>query len=130
MGQFLSRLHMTQVYEAAETGNGRPLMELDTPLVFDSEIVGKVVAPAGFRTDLASVPRVPLAWWLTGGHGNRAAVIHDWLLEEGIVTRRIADRVFREALQASGTPTWRTWLMYLGVRIGAVFSTSTQAATN
>lgn len=122
MGRFLTELDMRQISEAAETGNGRPLMQLREPLHFHSEVLGRVVAaPRGFQTDLASVPRVPLAWWLTGGHGNRAAVIHDWLLEEGIVSRATADRVFREALQASGTPPWRTWLMYAGVRIGSLW---------
>lgn len=121
MARFLTPLAMEQVREAHETGNGRPWMRLTAPLVYESDLVGPVAVPAGFQTDLASVPRVPLAWWLTGGHGNRAAVVHDWLLDQPGLTRRTCDRVFREALVASGAPGWRTWLMYAGVRIGAMW---------
>jgi hypothetical protein len=120
MAAFLTTLAMRQIAEAHETRNGRPLMKIIAPLKYASDILAAtVVVPRGFTTDLASVPRIPLAWWLTGGHGNRAAVVHDYLLSSGEHDRRTCDRVFREALEASGAPGWRTWLMYAGVRIGA-----------
>jgi hypothetical protein len=123
MARFLTPLGIDQVAEAHETGNGRPLMRLHAPLLYESDLLGYVVTvPEGFETDLASVPRIPLAWWLTGGHGNRAAVVHDYLLGRPGLTRRTCDQVFREALVASGAPAWRTWLMYAGVRIGAWWS--------
>ena len=39
-----------------------------------------ITIPAGFRTDLASVPRLPFAYWLTGGTANRPAVLHDYII--------------------------------------------------
>lgn len=117
MGQYLTELHWGQISEAHETGTGRALYRIDSPLLFNSETLGLIAVPAGFLTDGASVPRIPLAWWLTGGHGNRASVIHDWLLDQHGVTRKVAAGVFREALEASGAPGWRTWLMYAGVRL-------------
>jgi hypothetical protein len=123
MAEFLTQLSMDQIAEAHETRNGRPLMKLREPLVFQSDVLGKTITvPKDFVSDLASVPRIPLAWWLAGGHGNRASLVHDKLLDDNEVPRKVADQVFREALKASGAPGWRTWLMYAGVRIGAWWS--------
>ncbi len=121
MSEFRSHLLTDMVQEAHETGSGRPMYQLHEDFVYFSDLLQRdVVVPKGYLTDFASVPRVPLAWWLTGGHGNRAAVIHDYLC--GTIDRATADKVFREALATSGTPGWRTWVMYVGVRIGAFFS--------
>jgi|SRR3990167_3334754 len=35
--------------------------------------------PAGTETDLDSVPRLPLAYWLVKGRARKSAVLHDWL---------------------------------------------------
>jgi hypothetical protein len=41
------------------------------------------VVPAGFKSNLASVPRLPVVFWLVGRRGDAAAVLHDWLYENG-----------------------------------------------
>jgi hypothetical protein len=82
------------------------------------------VVPAGFRTDFASVPRVVV--WLIPRFGRYtlAAVLHDWLVTEGIrrgaVSARDADGVFRRALRELGVMPLRRWLMWCGVRWGAL----------
>lgn len=78
------------------------LKRLGYPLEFDSEILGRVIiAPAGFETDLASVPRLPFAYLLFGGVGDPAAVMHDWAYSgRAGLTREQADALFREALAA------------------------------
>lgn len=82
------------------------------------------VVPAGFRTDLATVPRVVV--WLIArtGRYTRAAVLHDWLVTEGIrsaaVTSREADGLFRRVMRELGVPVLRRWLMWTGVRWGAL----------
>jgi hypothetical protein len=82
------------------------------------------VVPAGFRTDFASVPRVVV--WLIPRFGRYtlAAVLHDWLVTEGIasgaVSARDADGVFRRALRELDVPPLRRWLMWCGVRWGAL----------
>lgn len=82
------------------------------------------VVPAGFRTDFATVPRV--VTWLVPRFGvyTLAAILHDWLCTEGIrsgaVTSRQADGIFRRVMRESGVPVLRRWLMWAGVRWGAL----------
>ena len=86
--------------------------------------------PAGFVTDLASVPRLPLAWWVAGGRAARPAVLHDWcyqhhelLLADGSrvpVSRSEADALFAEAIRTdpfAGAGPISAALMPLAVRV-------------
>jgi len=89
------------------------------PYAFASAVTGTILlVPAGFVTDFASVPRVPIAYWLVGNTAHGAAVIHDWLYTTGAFPKETADAVFREAMRDAGVPWWRRWMMYLGVRWG------------
>lgn len=89
------------------------------PLIYDSDVAVKVfIVPEGFVTDFASVPRLPLAFLLTGDSAHEAAVIHDFLYSRGVVDRSTADAVFKEAAVASGEPAWKAALMWAGVRMG------------
>jgi hypothetical protein len=89
------------------------------PLIYCSDVAKTVfVVPEGFVTDFASVPRLPLAFLLTGDSAHEAAVVHDYLYREQQVSRSVADAVFREAAGISGEPGWKSWLMWAGVRIG------------
>jgi hypothetical protein len=84
----------------------------------------RFVVPAGFRTDFATVPRV--VTWLIPRFGayTLAAILHDWLVSEGIrsgvVSSREADGIFRRVMRESGVPVLRRWLMWAGVRWGAL----------
>ena len=73
--------------------------------------------PAGFVTDLTSVP-LPL-WFICPklGKHNKAAVIHDYLYQSKLRTRLMADAVFCEALGVLGVSQWQSGLMYWGVRL-------------
>ena len=103
---------------------GRQLFELIEDVVYESDLLGGVViVPAGYVTDLASVPKLPLAWLVAGGTGSEAAVIHDYLYvvhahNDEPITRATADAVFREAIAASGDTKAPGWLMWLAVRLG------------
>lgn len=89
------------------------------PFIYDSDVLhARITVPVGFETDLASVPRLPVVYLLTGATGNEAAVIHDYLYTMQPCTRAQADEVFYEALLAAGAPRWRAWLMWAGVRAG------------
>jgi hypothetical protein len=84
----------------------------------------RFVVPTGFRTDFATVPRV-IAWLVPRfGTYTLAAILHDWLCTEGIrsgvVTSRDADGIFRRVMRESGVPVLRRWLMWAGVRWGAL----------
>lgn len=90
---------------------------LNSPLVF-----GEIKVPAGFETDLASVPRVPIIYALWGARAHREAVIHDFLFRKdsdplmGFIE---ANKVFLEAMKSRGKPFYIRYPMYWGVCIGS-----------
>lgn len=74
------------------------------------------VVPGGFKTDLDSVPRVPLVYALFKGRATKSAVIHDYLY----VKRKgklLADAVFLEAMKAEGLPLRHRWPIYIAVAL-------------
>lgn len=73
--------------------------------------------PAGFETDLASVPR--LFWAVFPPHGKytRAAVLHDWLYHTHLTSRADADGLFLRVMLEHRTRRYRAHLMYRAVRI-------------
>jgi hypothetical protein len=110
MGSFLTALEVEHLPDGTK--------RLKAPLVYRSEALGRVLeVPEGFLTDFASVPRLPFAYWLAGGIGDEAAVVHDFLYRMGMVPRDLADKVYREALRASKVSGWRRGLMWAGVRL-------------
>ena len=114
MSGFLNRLHLVA---ASDQDDGRWL--LAAPLHYESDLAKKVIlVPAGFQTDLASVPRLPIVYWLTGDTSSAAAVVHDWLYQSHEVDRKTADRILEEASAVTGVPWWRRKLMFWGVRVG------------
>jgi hypothetical protein len=83
--------------------------------------------PSGYRTDLASIPRA-LHWLIPpAGPYEAAAVRHDVrcdALNAGRppVDSRTTDRAFRQDLRDLGMGVIRRWMMWLGVRLGALVS--------
>lgn len=112
-GRFLTGLHATKIHEAG--GLGRARWKLTAPLVYLSGRIGEVEVPTGFITDFASVPRLPLAYMLTGDTAHASAVVHDYLVD--IAPWDLAAKVFKEAMAAEGVPWWRRWPMYWAVRL-------------
>ncbi len=77
--------------------------------------------PAGFRTDLASIPRLARSLIPQNGRHRRAAVVHDYIYREAgrhTWTRKEADKCFLEAMKVDGVPKLRALTMYSAVRIG------------
>ena len=102
----------------SEDGYSAVLVE---DLVFTSRIgrgTIRVHVPKGFRTNFASTP-----WWLWAifpprGRWSRAAILHDYIYSQpGECSRFLADALFREAMESSGVPLWRRFLMYYAVRL-------------
>lgn len=111
--EFLTKLNAVRI----GTYQGRGLWQLYTPLVYASALLRRTVSvPKDFITDFASVPRIPGIWWIAGGMADEAAVIHDWMYNRKVGTRKIADKVFLEAMKASGVSFWRRYTMYAAVR--------------
>jgi Protein of unknown function (DUF1353) len=96
-------------------------------LVYPLRYVGAVdtfEVPAGYRTDFASVPRI--AVWLIPrfGRWTAAAILHDYLITDalpaGLLTPVDVDGLFRRILREEGVPPVKRYLMWAGVRWGAL----------
>ena len=73
---------------------------LTYPLIYYSALVDDIIAtPTDFVLDFASVPRMPIAYWLFGSRANAPAGTHDDLYRSGKYPRNIADLIFLEALK-------------------------------
>jgi len=115
---FMSELEARKVKEANSTGRAR--WRLLSMLIYRSEVLDRtIVVPAMFETDFASVPRIPMAYWLAGDTAQAAAVVHDYLCvydyTQGRITWKKAARVFLEAMAFEQVPLWRRWVMYSAV---------------
>jgi len=93
-------------------------------LLYQTEILnGVFICGRGIQTDLASIPRALWALFPKEDLYDAAAVVHDaayaGMLRSAAgpvhLTKAWADRIFREAMRASGVPMWRAELMYRAV---------------
>jgi hypothetical protein len=73
--------------------------------------------PVGFVTDFASVPAA--FTWLVPRYGvyTKAAVLHDFLCDGGLVSRADADGIFRRSMRELGVSLLRRWVMWAAVRL-------------
>jgi len=98
---------------------GKTIYRLKENLYFRREDGSLILIPAGFQTDLASVPRLPFIYTAWGNRSHREAVLHDWLYRldsDPLVSRLEADDYFRLAMISRHQP-WRIYYpMFLGVR--------------
>lgn len=97
-------------------------LDKDLQYLLDGQLF---IVPRGFVTDFASVPKI--LWWLFGPTGlwTWAAILHDWFcrmlhMRMPVVTAREADRYFRLACAELGVDFVTRWLMWTGVRWGAL----------
>lgn len=82
---------------------------------------GYELVPAGMSTDGASIPRFFLRIFSRDrGRHWVPALMHDLYYgsQPQGMTRREADRRFREAMRIYGVPAWSRWSMWLGLRLG------------
>lgn len=97
--------------------------QLDSPLRYLSDIVGYVQVPTGFQTDLASVPRVPIAFMLFGNRAHYEGVLHDYLFRSDAIPRATfseANDVFLEAMKVRGKNFFVRYAMWWGVKLGGL----------
>jgi hypothetical protein len=94
---------------------------LDSPLIYLSDILGRIEVPIDFETDFASVPRVPVAYTFFGDRAHCESVIHDYLYRTDSVpqaTYSQANDVFLEAMKVRGKGFFVRYSMYWGVVLG------------
>ena len=77
-----------------------------------------VVVPAGFVTDLASIPRVFWSLLPTDGVYTFPAIVHDYLYWTQTQTRETADDVFLYGMNDMGVSKVVAQAIYLAVRAG------------
>lgn len=82
-------------------------------LVFGQEII----VPKGFKTDLASVPRLLWSVFPPFGQHNNAAVVHDYLYKTKKISRVEADIIFLELMRLSRVGLIKRHLFFYAVRI-------------
>ncbi|EJC5177426.1 DUF1353 domain-containing protein [Salmonella enterica] len=73
--------------------------------------------PAGFVTDLASVPRIFWTILPPDGKYAKAAIIHDYLYDNALRTKKEADLIFLDGMTVLGVPKWKRTVMYWAVRL-------------
>lgn len=84
--------------------------------------------PAGFISDLASVPCLFRRTFPRFGPWNGAAIVHDYLYQAGAVagydiTREYADRVFLALMLSNpNCSRFKVRAMYIGVRLGGFYA--------
>ncbi|HEX6829376.1 MAG TPA: DUF1353 domain-containing protein [Burkholderiales bacterium] len=136
MSEFLTPLKMMVL--RSRTLTKRPLYQLTAPLVYYSDLLAReITVPAGAKTDLASIPYLPVLWLAFGDTAQYASVIHDHVYRSGgmvdglniYITKAEADEIFEEAMQVHvripGTdvddppvPWLPRKVMFSGVRVG------------
>ena len=97
---------------------------LEGELIYQSDLIGEdgepvlVTVPDKSPTDLASIPRIFRLLFAKNGRHRPAAVPHDHLCKLGLdFPRRLADRIFMEAMKLVGVKRWKRYPMYWAVRI-------------
>lgn len=115
MSHFITKLATENVSDI-----GQGIWRVLNPFSYYSDILGReITVEVGFLTDYASVPRIPIAYWLCGDTAHLPAVLHDWLFHNHhICDEHTANRVLLEAMHVNGEPNWRAEMIYLGVEIG------------
>lgn len=95
-GAGMFRIHKPFTYEIGSLGSGNV-----------------VTVPAGFDTDLCSVPRLARPFIMQAGSPGKAAILHDWLLS---TKDPRANNIFSEALRVAGVTGFTHWLLVAAVR--------------
>lgn len=108
--------------EALDDGYHWKLLEA---FVYDIGELGgadNIVVPAGFVTDMGSVPH--FLWGIIDpwGKASKAFLIHDFLYETRLRSRLVSDAILLEGMEVLGVNWLKRKLIYNGVRIGGWFA--------
>jgi len=97
------------------------VFSLQKPLVYKSNLVPLLISvPVGFRTDLATIPKILHSLARPSGDLLEASIVHDWLYSSLCpinISRTESDKVFLEAMLDCSVPKWKAYLAYWIVRL-------------
>ena len=92
---------------------------LNAPLFYESEHLGCMICvPTGFKTDFASVPRIPFVYACWGNRAHHEAVVHDAMYRIDFtpkVSFNDANKVFLEVMKVRNKPLRIRLPMYCAV---------------
>lgn len=120
MGRFLTPLQVTATGEYAPDtryGPGNPLFRLDAPLVYEADDGTRYEVPAGYVTDLASIPQQFQQRAPQDSLAAAPGALHDYLYTSHAMPRAEADRLFRQGLREAGLPLGQRLAMWGAVRL-------------
>ncbi|EBE6564298.1 DUF1353 domain-containing protein, partial [Salmonella enterica] len=63
---------------------------------------------------------VPRIFWTIlppDGKYAKAAIIHDWMYDNALRTKKEADLIFLDGMTVLGVPKWKRIIMYYAVRL-------------
>ncbi len=88
------------------------------PITFKARIDGEIVdinIPKGFVTDFASTPKS--LWWFFGPIGIHIipATIHDYIYTSKLYSKKVADKLFYDAMKDYGVGSLKAWSVYKAV---------------
>ena len=109
---------LTTLSTTAERGSENLI--LNKPLsYYDLANNAIYTAPAGFETNLASIPKALRSFVDNDDpHIKDAAVIHDWIYTEKSLTRAQCDAVLFRACRSLGCGLIKAYVVYFSVRMG------------
>ena len=77
----------------------------------------EITVPAGFDTDLASIPKLVPKWIISKVDAHlEAAIVHDWLYRTGRYSKEISDLIFLAGMEAAGVNKFTRTSMYKAVK--------------
>lgn len=117
------------------TRAGRSLWALRDDLAYQTgdDLAEVITVPAGFVTDLASIPRAVWSFYPPDGPWVKAAIIHDflydtegsghWYKRRGVTraepySRAEADYILNEGMADRGVGAWERFVIWAAVRLG------------
>lgn len=110
----MSHFHGPLVYEDSPRAGYYILL---AALMYSSDAANlTITAPRGSETNFVTGRKLLVVRRIVQDKMNPAAVIHDMLYSDGMLSRRLADEVFREAMLECGVAWWRAWAAWAAVR--------------
>ena len=106
------------VIQRLHDGSGR--FQLMRNLIYRTEAGNMYVVPRGFKTDLATIPKI--FWGILPPHDLylSAAILHDYFCVNNWIKRKDIDKLFLEAMKWSNIPKWKRYVVYLSVRLYSI----------
>jgi hypothetical protein len=80
-------------------------------------VTPEVVVPRGFVSNGANIPRVLWVFMTPAGELFEASIVHDYMYDNAIKTKKDADRIFKETALYYGVPKFKAHIAYLAVKL-------------